>query len=308
MRRPPCSLDGIMLVNKPIDMTSSEVVRRVKQWLRPYKIGHGGTLDPFAEGLLVLLINRGTKIADQFLDDDKIYEFTVLFGYETDTLDRTGKIVQYYDGHPIERTVIENVLPRFRGTFLQKIPAYAAARIGGERLYKLARKGITVENAFKEVTVHELELLEYEWPRAVFKTRCSKGTYIRQLGADIARAVGCYGTLEHLVRTQTGRFLLKDAWTLEEIKENIESGQPHRLIIPLADALDHLPAVVINDDEEMERLKHGQVHRSLEIKVKDLPELGRLPIRILNASQDTLLALWWPKQGNEQKRQLKVLM
>lgn len=307
MRKSPCSLDGIMLVNKPIDMTSSEVVRLVKQWLRPHKIGHGGTLDPFAEGLLVLLINRGTKIADQFLDDDKIYEFTVLFGYETDTLDRTGKIVQYYDGPPIEQTAIENVMPKFRGTFLQKIPAYAAARVGGERLYKLARKGITVENTFKEVTIHELELLEYKWPRAILKARCSKGTYIRQLGTDIARAVGCYGTLEHLVRTQTGRFSLKDSWTLEEIKENIEAGQAYRLVIPLADALDHLPALVIDDNEEMERLKHGKVPKALEVGSTGRSPL-QAPIRILNASQDTLLALWWPKQGSEQKRQLKVLV
>lgn len=307
MVRSPFLVDGIMIVHKPVNMTSFEVVRRVKQWLKPKKIGHGGTLDPFAEGLLVLLINSGTKIADQFLDDDKVYEFTLLFGHETDTLDRTGKTVYFYDGPPVDQQKLEEALQKFKGTFLQKIPAYAAARVKGERLYKLARKGITVEAPLKEVTVYELELLQHEWPRAKLRARCSKGTYVRQLGADIARTLGCYGTLEHLVRTQSGRFSLKDAWTLEEIKENIEAGNIHRLIINLADALDHLPALSI-EDEDIERLKHGQIRKNLEIKAEGLANPDNIPVRILNTSGDTLLALWWPRQTNNQRRQLKVLV
>jgi tRNA pseudouridine55 synthase len=301
------NLDGIMIVNKPVDMTSSEVVRRVKQWLNPKKIGHGGTLDPFAEGLLVLLINRGTKIADQFLDDDKTYEFTILFGYETDTLDRTGKILHTYDGPPVDRETLEKVLSQFRGNLKQRIPAYAAARVDGKRLYKLARQGITVEAPSKEVTVYELDLINYEWPRATFRARCSKGTYVRQLGADIARAAGCFGTLEHLIRTQSGRFSLQDAWTLEEVKSHIDAGQAERLLIPLADALDHLPAVSANG-EEMEKLKHGQINHSLAVKAKEVVTSDHSPVRILNDTQDTLLALWWPQRGITHKRQLKVLI
>lgn len=300
-------LDGIMLVHKPTDMTSFEVVRRVKKWLRPHKIGHGGTLDPFAEGLLILLINRGTKIADQFLDEDKTYEFTVVFGYETDTLDRTGRIVHTYDGPPVGREAIEAVLPKFRGEIHQRIPAYAAARIKGERMYKLARRGISVESPLKKVTVYELDIINYEWPRVTFRARCSKGTYVRQLGTDIARSVGCCGTLEHLTRTQSGRFYLRDAWTLEEIKEMVESGQSERLIIPLADALDHLPSVVA-DTEETARLKYGQVHWTLEQKARELEISNFTPVRILSSSKDTLLALWWPKQNEPKKRQLKVLI
>lgn len=301
------NLDGIMIVNKPVDMTSSEVVRRVKQWLNPKKIGHGGTLDPFAEGLLVLLINRGTKIADQFLDDDKTYEFTVLFGHETDTLDRTGKIIHIYDGSPIDRETIEKSITLFRGDLMQRIPTYAAARVNGERLYRLARKGIAVEPPSKVVTVYELDLISYEWPRATFRARCSKGTYIRQLGADIARAAGCLGTLEHLIRIQSGRFSLHDAWTLDEIKSHIDSGQAERLVIPLADALDHLPALYA-DEEEMEKLRHGQIHHSLAVKARELVTSDSSPVRILNNAQDTLLALWWPEKGSNQKRQLKVLI
>lgn len=300
-------LDGVIIVHKPVDMTSFDVVRKVRKWLNPRKIGHGGTLDPFAEGLLILLINRGTKIADQFLDEDKTYEFTLAFGYETDTLDRTGKVIHTYNGQPVDRKSIEDVLSGFRGEILQRIPAYAAARIQGERMYKLARKGITVEVPPKKVSVHELELIDYEWPRATFRARCSKGTYVRQLGADIARAVGCYGTLEYLIRTQSGPFSLKDAWTLEEIKLTIEAGHPEKLLIPLSEALDHLPALSA-DDEETAKLKLGQIHRSLEQKASRLEKPDSMPVRILNHSRDKLLALWWPQRGNNRKRQLKVLI
>ncbi|MCX7822976.1 MAG: tRNA pseudouridine(55) synthase TruB [Syntrophobacterales bacterium] len=299
--------DGIMVVYKPVDMTSFDVVRQVKQWLKPKKIGHGGTLDPFAEGLLILLINRGTKIADQFLDEDKTYEFTVIFGYETDTLDRTGKIVHHCSGCHIERATIEEILPKFIGEISQRVPAYAAARFQGERMYKLARRGILVEQLLKRVIVHELEIIDYRWPRVTFKARCSKGTYVRQLGADIARAVGCFGTLEHLIRIQSGPFSINDAWSLEEIKKAINAGQVEKLIIPLVDALSHLPAISANE-EEIGRLKYGHIQSSLKQKAEDLTIADSTPVRILNSSQDTLLALWWPSQGETKRRQLKLLI
>ncbi len=299
--------DGIILVHKPIDMTSSEVVRRVKRWLKPKKIGHGGTLDPFAEGLMVLLINKGTKIADQFLDDDKTYEFTIFFGQETDTLARTGEVVHRYDGAPIPRCTLEDILPSFRGPITQKVPAYAAAKVKGERLYKLARKGVVVDTPTKPVTVYDLTLLHYEWPRARLKARCSKGTYVRQLGSDIARAAGCYGFLEHLVRTQTGKFTLEDAWSLEEIEQLAATQQTHRLVVPLVDALDHLPIVVV-EREEIERLRSGQISRRLERDEQQATPFERVPVRVVNTSQDILLALWWPHRGREQKKMLKVLI
>ncbi len=283
-----CFLDGIIAVNKPQNITSFEVVRRVKRWLKPSKIGHGGTLDPFAEGLMILLVNKGTRIADQFLENDKVYEFTIFLGQETDTLDRTGKVVYTYEGDPIPKEAIEEALKRFLGTIEQKVPLYSAAKVKGKRLYKIARKGVTIEPIYKKVTIHNIELLSYEWPRVKLRVHCSKGTYIRQLGADIARSVGCYGFLEHLVRTQSGRFTLEDALTLEEVQRLIEAKDFKRLIIPLAEALSHLPSVVVTDERDLLRLKHGQWNG---LWTSDT----NTPVRILDSSNTQLLALWWPQ-------------
>ncbi len=300
--------DGILVVNKPPEITSYGVVDLVKKWFRVRKVGHGGTLDPFAEGVLIILINKATKIADQFLGGNKVYRFVLRLDAETDTLDKTGSVVKKYEGPPIERGVFEEVLGRFRGEIEHKTPAYAAAKIKGERLYKLTRKGIDVERPVKTVTIFRLELEEYDWPRATVVMECSKGTYVRQIGADMAREAGCYGHIESLVRLQSGPFSLEDAWTLDEIKKAADDREIGRLLIPISDALEHLPSVMMEEPFLIDRLKNGYLDPSWEEDQKKKLVGIDGPVRIMDQHDDRLLALWWPFRKEKQKRRLRVLI
>jgi len=301
-------INGVLVVNKPVDMTSFQVVEAIKKVIKSKKIGHGGTLDPFASGVLVVLINKATKIADQFLEGNKGYRFVLRLDAETDTLDRTGQVVHRYEGPPVEREIFEGVLERFRGEVEHRTPAYAAARIKGQRLYKLARKGVETERPLKRVTIYRLELISYEWPRAILEMECSKGTYVRQIGADIAREIGAFGHIEKLVRTKSGPFTIEDAWELSEVLDAVREGNIEKFLIPMVDALEHLPAVVMEKSEQVRKLRHGLLDREWEQEKKE--EVGEYDgaVRIVTPDYDRLLALWWPFGSKDRKRRLRVLI
>ncbi len=298
---------GILVVNKPPDITSYGVVDLVKKWFKVKKVGHGGTLDPFAEGVLIVLVGKATKIADQFLTGRKVYRFTLRLDAETDTLDRTGVVVKSYDGPPIDKADFEKVLEGFKGEIEHRTPAYAAAKVKGKRLYKLARKGVEVERPIKRVTIYDLKLEDYEWPRATLYMECSKGTYVRQIGSDIAEKAGCCGHIEHLVRLQSGSFTLDDAWNLDEIKKAANEGQLSRILIPLSDALEHLPAVVMDDPLLIGRLKNGNLDPLWADEQRRKLVNVNGPVRITTEDNYNLLALWWPFKTGGQKRELRVL-
>jgi len=211
--------DGILLVDKPAGITSFRVVDRLKKRFRIKKVGHGGSLDPMATGLLIILINRGTKLASGMLGGEKEYEATVLLGTETDSQDITGKVVSVNDKVNFSRDEIEKALDTFRGEIQQIPPMVSALKHRGERLYKIARRGEVVERAPRTVTISSLILREVSRSSIRLDVRSSKGTYIRTLSHDLGRLLGCGGCLSALRRTRVGPYTIGDAFELDDLLE-----------------------------------------------------------------------------------------
>jgi tRNA pseudouridine55 synthase len=194
------------------------VVDEVRQRFRLRRVGHGGTLDPAATGLLILLLGATTRKAGALLDADKSYLATLRLGVTTDTQDAQGRILETKEVGPIPREQIERICAQFRGQIEQEIPAYSAVRIGGRHSYALARAGVTIPRRTRPVTIHELKVLEVRLPEVDFSVSCSKGTYIRALCADIGAALGVGGHLGTLRRTRIGSFSIEQAVPLEKVK------------------------------------------------------------------------------------------
>jgi tRNA pseudouridine55 synthase len=216
MREPAEAPSGFLLVDKSAGPTSHDIVDAARRVLRTRKIGHAGTLDPFASGLLILAVGKMTKEISRFVGLDKAYEATLRLGATSDTMDRTGKI-QQKDCAPVPGEALEDALEKFRGEIDQVPPMYSAKKVGGKKLYELAREGVEIERKPVRVTIHEIELVEYAWPIAKIRTRVSSGTYIRALANDIGKALGCGAYLEELRRTSIGRFKVEDAVTKDAI-------------------------------------------------------------------------------------------
>lgn len=227
-------LDGVLLLDKPEGLSSNHALQRAKRALDARKAGHTGTLDPFATGLLVCCLGRATKISAAMLEADKVYEATLRLGEETDSGDLTGHIVFQAppDFAPVSRADFEAVLERFRGAIEQVPPMHSALKRDGRPLYEYARQGIELERPPRPVTIHRLELLEFNGRDARILVHCSKGTYIRTLAQDIGRALGCGAHLAALRRTQVGPFRLEDAVALETLQQMPE---PQAALIALQD-------------------------------------------------------------------------
>ncbi|KKR22010.1 MAG: tRNA pseudouridine synthase B [Parcubacteria group bacterium GW2011_GWE2_39_37] len=209
-----------MLVDKPVGPTSHWVVGRLRRITGIRKIGHAGTLDPFASGLLLLAIGReATREINQFVKLDKEYIADIFFGAETDTYDREGKITRNYDSI-VSRSEIEEVLKNFLGCQKQLPPMFSAKKINGKKLYELARKNIEVERQPADIKIYELEILDYSWPILKLRVACSSGTYIRSLAFDIGRKLNCGAHLQELRRTRIGHFGLGGAVSIDELDEN----------------------------------------------------------------------------------------
>jgi tRNA pseudouridine55 synthase len=301
-----CTLGGILIIDKPEGVTSSGVVARLKSLLSIQKIGHCGTLDPFATGVLVLCLNQATRIADQLLQQDKIYRFTMRMGAETDTLDHTGEITGIFSGSPPSRRDLETAIADFRGAFIQQVPRFAAVKIGGRRLYALTRKGIQVDLPSREVNVHRLELLHFDWPDAVLDVHCSKGTYVRKLAADIGSSLGCGAHVTHLRRLASGSFRIEQAISLDDLSTSLEENEWCRKVIPMNQTLGHLPAISIKDEWMLHGLRNGQMDPSLEAECLERSQGIDCPLRLVSG-EDELVALWWHRSGPEGQRRLRVL-
>lgn len=229
-------MDGVIIIDKPQDFTSFDVVAVMRRICGQKKIGHTGTLDPMATGVLPLLLGKATRAAPFLEDTDKEYEAEFRLGCSTDTQDSTGKILAESDA-PVTREQLEAMLPAFRGEILQLPPMYSALQINGQRLYTLARQGIEVEREARPVTIYRLELNEYdEGARSGSLTiRCSKGTYIRTICADIGERLGAFGVMTSLRRTVAAGFRLADAVTLEQAKALSEQGELAQRVLPIED-------------------------------------------------------------------------
>jgi tRNA pseudouridine55 synthase len=221
-------LNGCLNLDKPAGMSSARAVDRVKRILpRKTKIGHAGTLDPFATGVLVLLIGRATKQCESLMDQPKQYEATVKFGATTATDDPESAEAPFSPGHApgyvagsVTLPQIRNVLPRFIGQIQQRPPAYSALKVGGKRAYNLARSGESVELQARTVQVYGIELLEYAWPLLRLRIDCGRGTYIRAIARDLGEALGVGGYLTELRRTRIGSFAIEHAVTMERILQD----------------------------------------------------------------------------------------
>jgi tRNA pseudouridine55 synthase len=212
-------MDGIVLINKPKGPSSFRVVSKVRRLIGGGKVGHGGTLDPLATGVLVVLIGKATKRSSSLLTSDKEYRATIHLGVTTDTLDAEGTVMEEREVEGFSLDEIEGVLDSLRGEILQTPPMYSAVRYGGKRLYQLARKGVSVPVKPRRVAVHRLELLSYEHPSLDVMIECSKGTYVRALARDIGEKLGCGAHLADLTRTRVGAFRLEDCLKMSEVTE-----------------------------------------------------------------------------------------
>jgi tRNA pseudouridine55 synthase len=240
-------MHGWIILDKPLGLGSTQGVSAVKRALRDggygkFKVGHGGTLDPLATGVLPIALGEATKLAGRMLDSDKIYDFTVRFGVETDTLDLEGREIAASDVRP-SRDSVEAILPRFTGPIEQVPPAYSALKVDGARAYDRARKGETVELATRAVTVHSLTLRDADAGSATLTAKVSKGTYIRSLARDIALALGTVGHVTMLRRTRAGPFGLESAISLDKLADAAKGRTLEQLLLPLRAGLDDIPAL-----------------------------------------------------------------
>jgi len=238
---------GVLILDKPADFTSFDAVAVCRRLCHERKIGHTGTLDPMATGVLPLLLGKATRAASLLEDTDKEYEAGFRLGVSTDTEDSTGKVLETSDT-PVSRELLESLLPRFRGEIMQVPPMYSAVSKDGKRLYELARKGIEVERDARPVTIFKLELIEYheETREGKLTVSCSKGTYIRTLIADLAKAAGSLGVMTALRRTKACGFTLADAITLDEAKALSEAGTLEEKLRPVESLFAHLSAVTVS--------------------------------------------------------------
>lgn len=218
-------MNGIININKPLGITSHDVVYRLRKLLGIKKIGHTGTLDPDASGVLPMCIGRGTKVADMLTAKDKQYVAEMTLGLATDTLDASGTVTETAEVNVTEQD-IENAIQKFVGDIEQIPPMYSAIKVDGKKLYELAREGVEIERKPRSVRIDNIEVLDInlEENKISIRVDCSKGTYIRTLCDDIGRELGCFAHMSKLERTKSGRFDIKDAYTLSQIEEMLEKG------------------------------------------------------------------------------------
>ena len=212
--------DGVLLVDKAAGMTSHDVVALVRRQLHIKKVGHCGTLDPIATGLLLLTLGRGTKIQDLLMSEDKEYSGTLTLGVTTDTQDRAGKVVEERPVPPLDEQLVRDAFEKFRGDFYQMPPMVSAIKQGGVPLYKLARQGKTVEREPRLVHVYSYAISRMEFPEIDFTVSCSKGFYVRTYAHDIGETLGCGAHLKDLRRTRSGRFVVSGAVTVDEVQNS----------------------------------------------------------------------------------------
>lgn len=248
-------MNGILLIDKPEGWTSNDVVQKLRGMLRERRIGHSGTLDPMATGLLVVFVGRATRAVEFAEQHDKRYVAGLRLGLTTDTQDITGNTISNSDTLPTEQELI-NALDKFKGEISQVPPMYSAIKVNGQRLYEIARRGGEVERKARQIKIHSLELIGRQDEDYLLDVRCSKGTYIRTLCNDLGESLGCGGCMSSLRRIEAGRFSLENTVTLQQVQDYVNRGEAERLLIPVDKLFDHCPECTVNDFQE-KRLRCG---------------------------------------------------
>ncbi len=213
-------IEGIVVVNKPPGITSHDVVSFVRRKFKMRRVGHAGTLDPMATGVLVVLLGKSTKLFDRFVFFDKAYQATLTLGLMTTTADIQGEVIQRLPYDQVSSDQVEEVFKRFLGPLPQIPPMVSAVKQNGQRLYKLARRGVSVERTPRNIRIDSLQLVDFLKPDVKFYVECSKGTYVRQLAQDVGEVLGCGACISQIERTKVGPFVLPEAVTLEELNES----------------------------------------------------------------------------------------
>ena len=264
------SYDGIILIDKEEGMTSFDVVKAIRRLLKVKKVGHAGTLDPFATGLLIILLGQGTKLSNYLMAGDKVYQATMRLGIETDTQDLTGRVVKRCVVPEFEPEFIRKVAHRFVGEIEQAPPLFSAVNYRGKRAYELARKGIKMDLQKRRVKVHSLAITSIDLPDVTMKVTCSRGTYVRSLAADLGKELGPGAHLKSLRRFYSGPFSVKDALSLEKVEHLSRQRLVPQSIIPLHEALPDMRQAKV-DGGLAQRIRNGHQPGSEEVAMLDLP-------------------------------------
>ena len=265
--------DGALVVDKPGDMTSAAVVAVVKKLTGARKVGHAGTLDPMATGVLVCLLGRATRLADYLLKGDKHYEAVLRLGQATDTQDRTGAVTVSGEYRFLTEQRIRSVFRRYKGTLRQRPPAYSALKHGGVPLYKLARAGKPVQKEPRIIHVERMQVLEVRLPDVRFEVLCSAGTYVRTLCADIGAELGCGGHMRDLRRKSSSGFSETEALSLQCLEERVRDHRLHETLIDMESVLRGMPRLVA-DSRQSERIRHGMPLRRTDFKGVEVAPAG----------------------------------
>lgn len=250
------AISGVLVVDKPVGMTSHDVVQVIRNGTGLRRAGHTGTLDPRASGVLVVLVGPAVRLSEFVSASDKRYQAIIRLGSATDTFDADGKVTQPEQQVNVTEAQFEKVLATFVGEIEQVPPPYSAVKVQGRKAYEMARQGEEVELAPRKITVHHLEVLEWAPPEVVIDVHCSSGTYVRSLANDLGTTLGCGAYLVGLRRTKSGRFSLRDATPLRKLQEAFNAGNWYQYLIPAAEALAEWPAIELSPDD-VENVRHG---------------------------------------------------
>jgi tRNA pseudouridine55 synthase len=293
------AISGALVVDKPVGMTSHDVVQAIRNGTGLRRAGHTGTLDPRASGVLVILVGPAVRLSEYVSASDKRYQAIIRLGGSTDTFDAEGLVTPTKDPVNVTEAQFEEALQTFVGEIEQTPPPYSAVKVQGRKAYEMAREGEEVELAPRKITVHHLEVLEWAPPEVVIDVHCSSGTYVRSLANDLGVMLGCGAYLVGLRRTKSGRFSLRDSVPLRKLQEAFTAGNWYQYLIPAAEALGDWPAVELNPDE-VEGVRHGHrvkvVGEPTETKVRGVSTQGELVALMEMTINEDGSREWQPKK------------
>jgi tRNA pseudouridine55 synthase len=294
------AISGVLVVDKPVGMTSHDVVQAIRNGTGIRRAGHTGTLDPRASGVLVILIGPAVRLSEYVSASDKRYQAIVRLGGATDTFDAEGRFTRSDQPVDVTEEQFEQTLKQFEGEITQTPPPYSAVKVQGRKAYEMARQGEEVELEPRKIQVYHLEVLEWAPPEVVIDVHCSSGTYVRSLANDMGAALGCGAYLVGLRRTKSGRFSLRDAVPLRKLQESFHAGNWYQYLIPAAEALADWPSVEL-DPDEVEEVRHGHRVKAEEGEqpkmVRGVSTQGELvALMELMPSEDGTCMEWQPKK------------
>lgn len=293
------AISGALVVDKPVGMTSHDVVQAIRNGTGLRRAGHTGTLDPRASGVLVILVGPAVRLSEYVSASDKRYQAIIRLGGSTDTFDAEGMVTPTKDPVTVTEAEFETALKTFVGEIEQTPPPYSAVKVQGRKAYEMAREGEAVDLAPRKITVHHLEVLEWTPPEVVIDVHCSSGTYVRSLANDLGVMLGSGAYLVGLRRTKSGRFSLRDSVPLRKLQEAFTAGNWYQYLIPAAEALGDWPAVELNPDE-VEGVRHGHrvkvVGEPPETKVRGVSTQGELVALMELTINEDGSREWQPKK------------